>query len=452
MKLYIISILLLIVSEVHANNNDYEAGVLAQEQGRIDTAIYYYSSAIDNMSTPEPFYYVKRAYCYYLKDSINKAEEDMNSAKNSPNLDTSSANASIVFYNLAVLENKLGKDSIAIVNYSTAIKLSKKSKNINKNVISITKILFNRGVTYIYEDEYDKALQDFGQVEAMNSANTGDNSFPQLLNYIAMAKKLRQQRDSDAGIIQPEKIGPNDTWVLSVGIDKYLKNHLDSLAYTVKESREFINFCEKKLKIPRYINENGKKKLTEQLILLTDSNATGEGFISMLKKIKDNISSNDKKQKKSRVWLFFSGHGTEEGIELYDTILPYDTLFSKIQEIKANQIIVIIDACFSGIINVNSGYKQNITDLKNVIFYTSTNSYSRAYDNLFATSFIDALSDTLITNNLTLLKVCENTSTAIEKKIKAMENHDDSPTIQYGLPILSNSEAASRIIIHYKSH
>ncbi len=140
---------------------------------------------------------------------------------------------------------------------------------------------------------------------------------------------------------------------LVVGISDYQNDKIPDLSYAHKDAEVFAHFLE---------NETGWKVDSEDIVLLTNENATYGKFISELKAITETC------QPKDRLIIYFSGHGDIEKVEKdpMGYLLFYDvspttysvagacmvtTLNQHLQDVvteKQTEVILITDACRSG--------------------------------------------------------------------------------------------------------
>ena len=150
-------------------------------------------------------------------------------------------------------------------------------------------------------------------------------------------------------------------WAVVVGIDKY--PNLPHLKYAVKDAQAFYNLL---------LGTNLVSP--ENIFLLTDNQANLNDLRSMLgTKLKQNAGPDD------MVLIYFAGHGANEkdsispdgdGLEkyllaydtdpedLYATALPMREISHILNRIKADRLVFIADACYSGA----SGGRTLITD------------------------------------------------------------------------------------------
>lgn len=112
-------------------------------------------------------------------------------------------------------------------------------------------------------------------------------------------------------------------------------------------------YCKEDMKhVQDYFQEHFKAyNQSVYIIKLYDENAT-----------KDNVIQALQYQKKwaslySTTCFIFSGHGTSDGLQLYDTIISLSELYHYFQSINALRTIWIIDSCYAGILNKNASFE-----------------------------------------------------------------------------------------------
>ncbi|MDO4319307.1 MAG: caspase family protein [Bacteroidales bacterium] len=84
------------------------------------------------------------------------------------------------------------------------------------------------------------------------------------------------------------------------------------------------------------------KQTTKDVTVLTSKYATRENVTAKLKKITDTA------QKGDRIIFFFNGHGYEGGLGLFKSSLNYSDLVRMLDQAKASEVFVFINACHSG--------------------------------------------------------------------------------------------------------
>jgi hypothetical protein len=81
---------------------------------------------------------------------------------------------------------------------------------------------------------------------------------------------------------------------------------------------------------------------SDNIILLTNSEATKSAVISALEWVRDQERSQD------GVSIFFSTHGSVDKLHLYDDFLLDMELSNILSEFDSQDILIVIDACYSG--------------------------------------------------------------------------------------------------------
>ncbi len=84
------------------------------------------------------------------------------------------------------------------------------------------------------------------------------------------------------------------------------------------------------------------KTQTKDITLLTSKNATADNILEKLRAITNRAQAGD------RIIFFFNGHGYPGGIACYESYLDYPKLVQALTDTKASQVMVFINACFSG--------------------------------------------------------------------------------------------------------
>lgn len=84
------------------------------------------------------------------------------------------------------------------------------------------------------------------------------------------------------------------------------------------------------------------KKQTNDVSLLTSKYANASNILEKLSKITKNA------QKGDRIIFFFNGHGFPGGLACYDSSLMYSDLVKTLSNTKASEVLVFINACYSG--------------------------------------------------------------------------------------------------------
>ena len=161
-----------------------------------------------------------------------------------------------------------------------------------------------------------------------------------------------------------------NVWAVVIGINAY--THVDKLSYAVNDARDFYRILIEKNRVP-----------AENVTLLLDENAA-------LHKLRSVLGTHLKKKagKEDMVIIYFAGHGATErdtmspdgdGLEkyllpvdaapedLYATALPMRELSHIFNRLRADRLVFIADACYSGAtggrtVSITSGLRARISD------------------------------------------------------------------------------------------
>lgn len=135
-----------------------------------------------------------------------------------------------------------------------------------------------------------------------------------------------------------------DDFALIIGIEKY--QSVPSALYGERDAAAFRNYALGALGVPE-----------ENVIFLTGQRATRTG---MAKYIEEWLPKNV--EEKSRVYVYYSGHGAPDPVKGHAYLIPWDgdpsflestaypvgKLYENLQKLKSKQILVALDSCFSG--------------------------------------------------------------------------------------------------------
>ena len=159
----------------------------------------------------------------------------------------------------------------------------------------------------------------------------------------------------------------SDSWALLIGINEY--QHETPLHYAVADAKEMKRLLSNKLGFPE-----------ENITILLDDDATLQAIKRGMEELANKASEND------RVLVYFAGHGKtkslpnggEEGYlipvngkssDLYSTSLPMSDMKKFSDMTPAKDMLFLMDACYSGIINVrglNLDLDDNTISLKKI--------------------------------------------------------------------------------------
>lgn len=120
--------------------------------------------------------------------------------------------------------------------------------------------------------------------------------------------------------------------------------------------------------------------------LLTDSAATLDAVLRTMKYRFCTAKSDD------MVVFYFSGHGTEDGLLCYDKVLDNDAIVAVLKKCKAKTKMVIVDACYSGIMRTDSVWQKAFGNEDVILFLSSRNqeeSFETGYSNSLFTMYLE---------------------------------------------------------------
>jgi uncharacterized caspase-like protein len=138
--------------------------------------------------------------------------------------------------------------------------------------------------------------------------------------------------------------GRPDDFALVVGIEHY--QSIPDAQYGERDAATFRKYAVRRLGVPE-----------ENVIALTGSKATRGGMARYLEEwLPKNVGES------SRLWVYYSGHGAPDPVKGTSYLIPWDgdpaylesssypvsRLYEKLSALKAREIVVVLDACFSG--------------------------------------------------------------------------------------------------------
>lgn len=140
------------------------------------------------------------------------------------------------------------------------------------------------------------------------------------------------------------------TYVLAVGVSNY-KGTTNDLANTTKDAKAFKQLMENK---------------TKDITLITSKYATKANIKEKLRAICNRAGSGD------QVIFFYSGHGDNGCLAVYDGMLSYTDIVNILDDSKAGMKICYIDACYAGsAVTAQSSAAQAPNGKKNLVFFVS---------------------------------------------------------------------------------
>jgi hypothetical protein len=120
--------------------------------------------------------------------------------------------------------------------------------------------------------------------------------------------------------------------------------------------------------------------------VLTDSAATLDAVLRTMKYRFYTAKSDD------MVVFYFSGHGTEDGLLCYDKVLDNHAIVEVLKKCKAKTKMVIVDACYSGIMRTDSVWHKAFGNEDVILFLSSRNqeeSFETGYSNSLFTMYVE---------------------------------------------------------------
>lgn len=136
------------------------------------------------------------------------------------------------------------------------------------------------------------------------------------------------------------------TFVLAAGVSDYENPEIPDLKRPGKDAMSFAQVM---------------KTQTPDVTTLTSRHATRENVLAGLTALCNRAQSGD------RIVFYFSGHGSDGQIYLYDRPIYYSELSQLFESTDADEIVCFIDACFSG--SIANDLKN--TD-KDIVFFLSS--------------------------------------------------------------------------------
>lgn len=140
------------------------------------------------------------------------------------------------------------------------------------------------------------------------------------------------------------------TYALILGVSNYQDEN--SVQWTTASAKKFAELM---------------KKATKDVSILTSRNVNTTNVMSKLNAIAKQAQKGDK------IVLFYSGHGLEGGLYMFDGVLTYDEIISALSASKATEKYCFIEACHSGSVagsQPNSEKWQSKAKTNNIAFFT----------------------------------------------------------------------------------
>ncbi len=158
------------------------------------------------------------------------------------------------------------------------------------------------------------------------------------------AAPVVQLRKSDVDEIDAKAAPRPDDFAIIMGIERY--QSIPEAQFGERDANAFRGYAIKRLGVPE-----------ENVVLLTGSKASRAGLARYLEEwLPKNVGE------KSRLWVYFSGHGAPDPVVGSAYIIPWDgdpayldstayplaKLYERLAALKAKEIVVVLDTCFSG--------------------------------------------------------------------------------------------------------
>ena len=146
------------------------------------------------------------------------------------------------------------------------------------------------------------------------------------------------------------------TYLVSVGVCDY-PGTANDLSMTVADAKVIANICRS--------NSNAR------YVQLFDSDATRSAIKRNMASLFSQAGRDD------IVILFFSGHGTPEGLVAYDGVVTYEEIRAEFARCACANKMVFADACYAGRMRAqgrNNGASSRNGNDQNVLFFLSSRS------------------------------------------------------------------------------
>lgn len=162
--------------------------------------------------------------------------------------------------------------------------------------------------------------------------NMGKYSFDNFSAYSTTVKLPDESQKSNGNITTPK------IWALCVGIENYSNypgypDYISNLSFSIDDAQEYSSFLS---------SFSGGKVPANQLLLLTDNQATNSNILLKANELFSKASEND------LIIVFLSGHGGSGYYCASNDGLRYEELNKILEKSKAKRKLLIADACHSG--------------------------------------------------------------------------------------------------------
>lgn len=285
---------------------------------------------------------------------------------------------------------------------------------------------------------------------ALNSTNKtktdiASHSNVKLKNKPSRANKVNTKQTSLSDVDKFPKsprTSKSNNYAIVVGIENY-RQELPSADFATNDAILMSKYLTQALGYPE-----------ENVITLTNEHATKSDLDKYLGRwLQNNVETN------SKVFIYFSGHGAPNPHNGDAYLVPYDgdpafieetgyslkNLYVNLQKLKAKNIIVALDACFSGaggksvaakgsraLVRVEKVSAQNIA----VLTASADNQISSSYDEkghgVFSYYFFEAIKNSLEkdkSSKLEIGKIYEYIKPKIEKTSRKLYNNEQTPQL-----------------------
>lgn len=174
-------------------------------------------------------------------------------------------------------------------------------------------------------------------------------------------------------------------YLLSVGISDY------------RGTEDDLNLCDGDAKAVANLY---KKNNNAEIKILTNSQATTTNVTQAMNNLFAKANAND------IVVFFYSGHGEQKGLYLYDKTLTFKSIMAIYDKLKCKNKMIFFDSCFSGSLRHKATIQKNDVALSNnVMFFLASRSNEYSIENswdfdqsYFTHALIRALSGKADTN------------------------------------------------------
>lgn len=150
-------------------------------------------------------------------------------------------------------------------------------------------------------------------------------------------------------------------YLLSVGISDYPGKE-DDLTLCAGDAKAVAELYKK----------NNKAEIT----ILTDKRATTASVTQAMKTLFGKATTND------IVVFFYSGHGEQKGLYLYDKTLSFKSIMAVYDKLKCKNKMIFFDSCFSGSLRGKATIQQSDVNLSNnVMFFLASRNKEYSIEN-----------------------------------------------------------------------